>query len=283
MSRILNNPNDVLTAGVSGFASHALSILAEEVRLAKSKSGFDANPLPLPLATLQNVVTQRTPDSARNVVERMVRTGITREEIVDLYIPQVARDLGQAWVDEEMSFATVTIGCARLQGVLRTVGDAWADIRNVEIMGVAMPRFRILVPAEEQHTLGATVLASQLRRYGIVSDLDLQADVFTEEANTAAPAYDAVMISASPRFGFEKLRVFVEKTKASYGNIPVLIGGSILLQNEGVTPQTGADFATNDILKAISLCGLEDKTSTRGDLNLESPTPTRHDTEVALL
>ena len=98
MTRILNNPNDVITAGVSDFASHALSILADEVRRAKSKGGFGADPLPLPLATLQNVVTQRTPDTARNVVDRMVRTGITREEIIDLYIPQVARDLGQAWV-----------------------------------------------------------------------------------------------------------------------------------------------------------------------------------------
>lgn len=262
MSRILNNPNDVLTAGVSDFASHALSILADEVRRTKSKSGFDAEPLPLPLATLQNVVTQRTPDTARNVVDRMVRTGITREEIIDLYIPQVARDLGQAWVDDEMSFATVTIGCARLQGVLRTVGDAWADLTNVEIMGVPMPRFRILVPAEEQHTLGATVLASQLRRYGIASDLDLQADVFTEQTNSTKQKYDAVMISASPRFGYEKLSQFVERAKVSYGAIPVLIGGSILLQNDEVTPRTGADFATNDILKAISLCGLDNMTST---------------------
>lgn len=262
MSRIQNNPNDMLMAGVSDFASHALSVLADEVRLAKSKSGFDTNPLPLPLATLQNVVTQRTPDSARNVVDRMVRTGITREEIVDLYIPQVARDLGQAWVDDTMSFATVTIGCARLQGVLLTVAESLPDLNNVEIMGAQMPRFRILVPAEEQHTLGATVLASQLRRYGIASDVDLQADVFTEDFIASPVKYDVVMISASARFGFEKLSLFVEKAKASYGNIPVLIGGSILLQNECVTPKTGADFATNDLFKAISLCGLDEKIQT---------------------
>lgn len=259
MPSVQNNLNDMLTAEVSGFASHALSILADEVRLAKSKSGFKVNPLPLPLATLQNVVTQRTPDTAQNVVDRMVRTGIDLEEIVDLYIPQVARDLGQAWVDDAMSFATVTIGCARLQGVLRNVAKALLDLNNVEIIGVQMPRFRILVPAEEQHTLGATVLASQLQRYGIMSDIDLQADVFTEESNASPTKYDAVMISASARFGFDKLSLFVKRAKASYGNIPVLIGGSILAQNETVTPQTGADFATNDFLKAISLCGLDEK------------------------
>lgn len=262
MSGILNDPNDVLTAGVSGFANHALSILADEVRRAKSRDGFDATPLPLPLATLQNVVTQRAPDSSRSVVERMVRTGITREEIVDLYIPQVARDLGQAWVDDTMSFATVTIGCARLQGVLRTVADAWPDQRMIEEASGPMPRFRILVPAEEQHTLGATVLASQLRRHGIASDLDLQADVTIAADPASLPKYDAVMISASSRFGAENLSGFVENAKATFGAIPVLIGGSILLQNNEVTPSTGADLATNDLLKAISFCGLDEKKPT---------------------
>ena len=259
MSGIQNSTNDVFTAEVSGFANHALSILAGEMRVAKSKSGFDATPLPLPRATLQNVVTQRMPDTAQSVVDRMVRTGITCEEIVDLYIPQVARDLGQAWADDVMSFATVTIGCARLQGVLRTVAEILFDLNNVETMGVRIPHFRILVPAQEQHTLGATVLATQLRRHGITSDIDLQADMFTEESTASPSKYDAVMISASARFGIEKLSQFVEKTKASYGNIPVLIGGSILLQNEAVTPQTGADFATNDLYKAISLCGFDEK------------------------
>ena len=259
MSGFQNSPNDVFTAEVSGFANHALSILAGEMRVAKSKSGFDATPLPLPRATLQNVVTQRMPDTAQSVVDRMVRTGITCEEIVDLYIPQVARDLGQAWADDVMSFATVTIGCARLQGVLRTVAQILSDLNNVETMGVRIPHFLILVPAQEQHTLGATVLATQLRRYGITSDIDLQADMFTEESTASPSKYDAVMISASARFGIEKLSQFVARAKASYGNIPVLIGGSILLQNEAVTPQTGADLATNDLFKAISLCGFDEK------------------------
>lgn len=100
----------------------------------------------------------------RAIVRDMVEARIRPEDIADFYIPEVARRLGAAWCEDGLSFADVTIGTARLQGLLKEIGSHWTDDRRLD---PDAPVVLVVVLADEFHTLGAMVLCGQLSRIGV--------------------------------------------------------------------------------------------------------------------
>jgi hypothetical protein len=59
---------------------------------------------------------------ASSHLARMRQEGIPVEDIIDVVLPEVARSAGQRWMDDEISFADVTIVTARLQETVRAFG-----------------------------------------------------------------------------------------------------------------------------------------------------------------
>ena len=65
----------------------------------------------------------------------MIASGISSADIAEDYVPLAARKLGEAWVDDTLSFSQVTIGAARLQEIVRVarpadVGDGRSPFRS---------------------------------------------------------------------------------------------------------------------------------------------------------
>jgi hypothetical protein len=52
----------------------------------------------------------------------MRQEGVSVEDIIDVVLPEVARKAGRRWMDDEISFADVTIVTARLQETVRALG-----------------------------------------------------------------------------------------------------------------------------------------------------------------
>jgi hypothetical protein len=52
----------------------------------------------------------------------MRQDGIPVEDIIDVVLPEVARSAGRRWMDDDISFADVTIVTARLQETVRALG-----------------------------------------------------------------------------------------------------------------------------------------------------------------
>ena len=65
-------------------------------------------------------------DGCIAVMQDAILAGIGRDDIADFYIPQLARELGDDWCSDGLSFAAVTIGVSRLQAMLRELGPEWA-------------------------------------------------------------------------------------------------------------------------------------------------------------
>ena len=95
------------------------------------------------------------------LLDAMLSRHLDPEMVACGYVGEAARSLGDSWLADTMSFVDVTIRSERLQGVVRRVD---------ELMPVSAqpkgPSALILVAEAEQHTLGAFVLALQLRRAG---------------------------------------------------------------------------------------------------------------------
>jgi len=235
---------------VGGFAMKALSILSDDLR---RTSGVSAVLEPLAYE-LYKAICHADPAKAPSVVDKILEIGITAEQISDYYIPEVARRLGDAWCADTVDFVKVSIGAARLQGLLRHIGPHWCSGGGAP--SPSAPTCLLLVPEEAQHTLGATILAGQMRRMGIAVTLEIGTSVNDLAYIMSQDPVDAVMISASARDSLEMIRAIVENVRKFLGNVPVMIGGNILSLEADVAELTGADFATSDLSEALAFGGL---------------------------
>lgn len=239
---------------VESLASRALGVLASKRVNAASLLSERL------LDELQRAVVTLEIGRRKAVVQDMLEAGIRREDIADFYIPEVARRLGSAWCEDAVSFADVTIGVSRLQGLLREIGRDWYEEPP---LSEDAPSLLLVVLADEFHTLGAMVLAGQLARMGVSVKLvtgQSESDVL---GSVAAAHFDAIFISVALGKSLASLKGLVEKLRAaSVRPTPVVLGGSLVTRVVDTKAETGADFATTDPREALRLCGL--KTSAQG-------------------
>lgn len=182
------------------------------------------------------------------------RARISASALADHYIPEVARRLGQAWEDDRLSFAGVTMGVARLQAILRELGASW----SADALGRADgPTMLLLLPEGEQHTLGAMVIAGRLRRMGVSVSMQIAPDLTELSKFVSNRAFDGAMISVTCEDRLETCGKLIKTLKnASKGRLMVAIGGAILDDAEDVVRLTGADVVTNDLSLALDAMGI---------------------------
>lgn len=208
------------------------------------------------LATLTNGAMSSEWNASQTAVEQVLAAGVSAADIADRYIPTIARDMGEQWCRDEMGFATVTIGASRLQSMLRQLGPAWA---SDSVTPPDAPTVLVVVAQDIYHTLGAMVLAGQLRRKGASVRLVLGATPPEVATQTTQLKYDAVFLSASCGESLESLRKIVDSVAQSGPHpTPVVLGGTILMDAPNAKALTGATFTTNDPDEALALCGLKE-------------------------
>lgn len=235
---------------VSRIALRTLGILAGET------SGRTPAPLESYAKQLQQAVLAARPAQMDDLVSQMRRALISPAEIAEVYVPLVARRLGACWIEDSLDFSAVSIGSARLQSLL------W---RLESLEAAQTPKFDqqrasmlVVVPEKGQHTLGATVLAGQLRRRGLAVKLELDVRPSALADSMRARAFAGVMISASSREPLENLAELVDTARQSQANTPVLIGGNVIEQMTDVQKATQADFVTSDVETALRYCGFDE-------------------------
>lgn len=217
---------------------------------------------PMAALTLDEVLLRRLESAlleyetaARHiVVEEFRAAGVNWDEIVDHYIPAAARRLGEMWCADEVSFAEVTIGVARLQSMLR---DCAPEVRAERREDPNAPNVLLIVRQDDFHTLGAMVAAGQLRRRGLSVRLSLgQPDSAVIEI-IGTRSFDAILISASSSERLESVEDLIKSIRMCTEPVaPIVLGGTILDTDRDVRALTGADFTTSDAEEALRLCGL---------------------------
>ncbi len=218
-------------------------------------------------ALAKAVVSDNTSD-ARKVMAAMRESRVSVSEIIDHYIPSAARLLGMDWLEDRRSFTEVTIGSARLLTILRDLAeeDAPEPLGTGEVRGVV-----VVVPPDETHTLGAMVLAQQLRRFGV----SVQTIVGQDEAEIIdaleSEHHDAILISLPRREVLANAARLVERIRSSvFPGVPIVVGGAGVDDAESTKALTGADHVGTDAGDALRKCGL--KASTIGANLRHKPT-----------
>jgi methylmalonyl-CoA mutase cobalamin-binding subunit len=105
----------------------------------------------------------------------------------------------------------------------------------------------LVLPKGEQHSLGAMVLAGQLRRQGISVQLQIGADPTGLRALAAERRFDCAMLSVACEERLVLCAKLVKSLKdGSGGRLWVAVGGAVLDRSLDIQRLTGADVVTND-------------------------------------
>lgn len=241
-------------AVVTQFALHVVS------RLTRTNTIEHGAPLRDLLLMLVRFSRYGDPAIMARIFDDMRRHRISAEQVIDVYLPAAVRSLGESWHEGDLDILQTSIACARLQALLRELGKAWMADQTGSIAG---PRVLLVLPRDEQHTLGAMIAANQLRRLGVSVRVDLLPTVQHVQAELTERRFDALFLSVSNLRSLESCRELVKTLRADWRrDIPVVIGGGIVASNQSVmTPEriasmTGAGLATANITDALNYCGL---------------------------
>lgn len=177
------------------------------------------------------------------LLDAMLARHLDPEMVACGYASEAARALGESWVADELSFVDVTIRSERLHGLVRRVDEMLLE--SAQLSG---PSALILVAEAEQHTLGAFVLALQLRLAGfsaIVRVAPVAADL---TVLMAANRFDMALVSIGCSAGLDSGIGLVRTLRLlSRGEMRIYVGGAVPLSDERLLFVTGADRALRDV------------------------------------
>ena len=177
------------------------------------------------------------------LLDSMAERRLTRETVACLYVPEAARDLGEKWLADEISFVDVTVRTERLHGLVREV-DETADAAD-RILG---PSALVLVAEAEQHTLGAFVLALKLRAAGFSAVVSIAPVAAELTQLLSANRFDLALVSLGCSAALESGAGLVRTLRLlSRGEMCVFVGGAIPVSDDRLLAATGADRALRDV------------------------------------
>lgn len=190
------------------------------------------------------------------VISALMASGVSSEQFHHDYVPAAAHRLGEMWIADEASFIDVTLASSRLQALFRSAGDGlgggWLD-RSIPLGQSVL----MVIPAFEQHSLGAFVAADNFRRNGVWVKLciGLEERELTDVLRTNR--FSMVALSLSTWKSVEKAGDLVKFLRARVDSLPPLVvGGRIVSERAPVEKTSGADFAVKSVREAIERCGL---------------------------
>jgi len=164
-----------------------------------------------------------------------------------LFAP-AARELGERWSSDDVSFVDVQIGLSRLHALVRNCAPIGSH------HGVATPHSVMLstVPGD-QHTFGVTLVADFFRRFGWQSsNLCGLSDDFLQE-RIASQHYDALGLSVNNIASLVVLERVLPRLRRASANqeIIVLVGGDIAFAERDRVEALGVDMLANDAHAAV--------------------------------
>lgn len=194
------------------------------------------------------------------IVSYLHDQGLTNIDIIDGIIPAAARRIGEKWVTDELTFAEVTCGAARMQEMLRYLGVHEASSL---CEGSHCPKILLIVPKGEQHTMGVFVAADQFRRQGMTVEVAIGQDANDLKRTMSSQQFSMFGVSAASKELINPVKTIVDILKEYDETIPVVLGGNILRIDADAQTKTNVDIATSNPSEVAKLCTLQ---KSSGDL-----------------
>ncbi|KUF10038.1 cobalamin-dependent protein [Pseudoponticoccus marisrubri] len=184
----------------------------------------------------------------RAALDELERRRMSVDDLILQGIPRASALLGHRWMTNELSFARVSLGSARLFGLCRSVTADWSRVSPLE-SGLSV----LLCTIDfEDHLIGASVLAYKLRKAGhsVRSMTKATPEQIVEKLDVGS--YDCLMLSASTLDSLASIERAVKHVRTAACVQPtIILGGAILSEVDGLKNKTGVDLVTSDINTAL--------------------------------
>jgi len=240
---------------VEALAEFALSALAADSfgnanSLAKQAGSFGTE-----VTDLLDALTKPDDATYQQLVLQTITNGCTSDDLVDHFIPDLARQLGEGWCADSLSFADVSIGVSRLQQTVRRHGA------REEVDGLKSPlgqRVLLVLPETEQHSLGTFIVANQMRRLGVWSQLVLGCGLDQICSLTEGQSYAMIGISVGAKNTLDQVEKMSNAIRRSGIEAPIVLGGATVTKDPNISASDfGADFIANTTDDALTFCQID--------------------------
>ena len=198
-------------------------------------------------------------DTCRKIFGTMLSKGVPITEIFEQYMPDTARQLGEYWVKNVLSFAEVTIAISRLQNVAQELEKLY--VKCCKRRSLTGGELLVIVPERESHTLGAQMICRKFRRLGAEPYLAINNSVAELEKIIATQSFDLIGLSLSDQNlckasdNAKNIRKIVKSS-----NLPLVVGGSLTDTNKGFCKDIFSvlkpDLVTSDAYQTLHYFGL---------------------------
>jgi MerR family transcriptional regulator, light-induced transcriptional regulator len=206
---------------------------------------------------LQRLVLAENAVSALQFLCKQRSRGVTPESLAIDLIGGTAAALGNCWLDDTLSFATVTTGCNQLIDLLSQIDllnrfDVQPLLRDRQSGHPVRPNISLCNAFGAQHTLGLRTVDFILRRQGFDSRLLAAANEAQLNLQLSVKHVDVLGFSLCHESQLEPTKKVIEKVREVSLNphLIVLVGGSLLVQRPELGLSTGADLVS---VSAITL------------------------------
>lgn len=188
-------------------------------------------------------------------IASLMATGVGSDEFFQTFVPEAAFRLGELWLKDEASFVDVTVGAGRLQALYRDRPEPEGNAGSGLIpLGQS---FLMVVPAFEDHSLGAFAAADRMRRHGVWVQMAIRPSNADLLGLVATRRFAAIGFTAATWKTVEKLAELVDYLRTKSADVPpIVIGGRAVAESNVVRARTGADFVVGTAREAIERCGL---------------------------
>jgi MerR family transcriptional regulator, light-induced transcriptional regulator len=204
-----------------------------------------AGPGPEDVVALVGLVIGADAAAPLAYVEGLRLRGVTLERLyLDLFAVAAQR-LGQLWTEDLCSFADVTVGLARLQGLVRQYSPAFMP--SVEARDPRRTALLLPVPGE-QHTFGLVMVAEFFLRAG----WDVHCDPLARDEDVSAAvrqrwfAVAGISVGNNDRLDGVAALIRLVRRESRNRGIGVMVGGRVFAEKPELAGLVGADATATD-------------------------------------
>lgn len=254
--RVLRRPTLKQSRKSSRQAPRLAQLIASEVvprlvlagRAATCDAALETDTLapgPEDVVALVALVVADDPSAPLAYVEGLRARGMTLERLyLDLFAV-VAQRLGQLWTEDLCSFADVTVGLVRLQGLLREYSPAFLpplEVRDPRRCALLIP-----VPGE-QHTFGLVMVAEFFLRAGweVCGDPMISAEELSSTVRNRWFAVAGISVGNDDRLDMVATLIRRVRRDSCNRGIGVMVGGRIFAEKPELAGLVGADATATD-------------------------------------
>jgi MerR family transcriptional regulator, light-induced transcriptional regulator len=202
------------------------------------------------IATLVQIVLEQDTMSAVRHFEQLEADGVPRETLFLELLAPAARRLGDAWMDDTLSFAAVTIALAGLQQTRRHLSPQFEDRVGLRPHGRQVLLFN---GPGEQHSFGLFMVEAFFRRtaWDVANTSGMPVpDIASMLRNNW---FDVVGISKSTDILLDDLASDINRLRRASRNkdLTILVGGPVFNAKPELVIQVGADATGVDARQAV--------------------------------